>query len=504
MDHSDRVAQEISFFQDMDLNALPEIYNYWANQHLIHFVFAAFGSYNLFEIFARELGESVKATGNPVIVSIGSGDAEIDQIIAVKMLELGYTDFQFECLELSTFLIDRAKERMQGSPVAAHFTFIEADLSNWKPERAFGACFAHHSLHHIVALEHVFDQIKENLAPGGSFLTSDMIGRNGHMRWPETLAIINALWTVVPAGWKHNRQLKRLDKEFVNWDCSTHGFEGVRAQDILPLLVERFHFHKFSAWGGILDPFIERALGHNLHSTVDYDRAFVDTLWQTNRSLVKLGSIKPTQLIAVMKNEPGPLISSDGLEPSACVRHRDAGLTYGETVDLTARAAMEVPPMIAVHAREQTDNAQLGDVVLQRPHPLAITGAQSGSWYDPRRNGEGFQLEIGTLDGGRQIVASWHTYRDRKPIWLTGTAELQPGSTTVTVPMIATSGANFGSEFRAEDVAVEQWGNITLSFPDSMRMDVRYDPAIGRGGTLHWQRLLECIEGLRLEVPGTP
>jgi SAM-dependent methyltransferase len=324
MEHSDRVAQEIDFFRDMDLNALPEIYSYWSNKHLIAFLFEAFASHNLFDIFAQELGASVMASRNSTIVSIGAGDAEVDQLIATHMLELGFTDFRFECLELSGFLIDRAQARLAGTPVAGHFTFTEADLSTWKPERQFGACFAHQSLHHIVALEHVFDQIRDNLAPGGSFLTSDIIGRNGHLRWPETLAIVNAIWAVAPDRWKHNRPLARFEKEFINWDCSTHGFEGVRAQDILPLLVERFHFHKLAAWGGILDPFIERAFGHNLSSENDVDRTFVDTVWASNRTLVRLGVIKPTQFVAVMKNEPGPLISADGLDPAACVRRPDA------------------------------------------------------------------------------------------------------------------------------------------------------------------------------------
>lgn len=510
MEHSDRIAQEISFFKEMDLNALPEIYCYWSNRHLIHFIHEAFGSYDLFEIFARELGESVTLTGNPTIISIGAGDAEIDQIIALRMLDLGYTNFHFQCLELSTFLIDRAKERMKGSPAAAHFTFVEVDLSNWKPQRPFGACFAHHSLHHIVALEHVFDQIKLNLAPRGSFLTSDMIGRNGHMRWPETLAIIDAIWSAIPDAWKHNRPLKRFEKKYVNWDCSTHGFEGVRAQDILPLLVERFHFHRFSAWGGILDPFIDRAFGHNLKSTVDYDREFVDALWEANKKLVKLGSIKPTQIIAVMKNEAGSLVSSDQLEPAACVRPPDkineskptvvanVGMEAASPSGESAGSLIPTLPDRSLFTRLRGRLTRLFGHKPSVTHPgqLALSGAQSGSWYDPGRAGEGFQLEIGKLGNARQIIVSWHTYSDRKQVWLTGNAELPPNSVHVTIPMVITSGANFGSEFRPGDVTVEQWGSLTFNLIDAMRMHVTYTPTNGRGGFMDVERLLDCIEGL--------
>ena len=162
--------------------------------------------------------------------------------------------------------------------------------------------------------------IGEGLEPQGSFVASDMIGRNGHMRWPESLAIINVLWTVIPDHWKQNRPLARFEETFVNRDCSTHGFEGIRAQEILPLLLERFQFHRFAAWGGLLDCFVDRAFGHNLSSQNPFDRKFIDTMWETNQALIRLGVLTPTQMVAVMKKEKGPLVSAAGLDPAKCVR----------------------------------------------------------------------------------------------------------------------------------------------------------------------------------------
>lgn len=491
MEHADRIAQEISFFKDMDLNALPAVYSYWSNKYLVELLNEGYGSYDLFEVFARELGESVRTTGNPTIVSIGSGDAEVECAIAARMLDLGYTDFCFECLELSTFLIDRARERVAGTRLEAHLRFVEIDLTQWAPAAPFGACFANHSLHHIVALEHVFDQIRAHLAPKGSFLTSDMIGRNGHMRWPETLAIINAVWQVAPESWKYNRALKRHEGEFINWDCSSHGFEGIRAQDILPLLVERFHFHRLVAWGGIIDPFIDRAFGHNLDPNIDFDRQFIDTLWQTNRTLVSLGVIKPTQMIAVMKNEPGSLVSCDDLDPARCVRVPDAVV-----------AAAPVDAAVPVPETSRAADSWLRRLLPARAKPvasaatLAIGGAHSGTWYDPARNGEGVQLEIGLLGETRRIIANWQTYRDGRQMWLTGSALLPAGCNSVTVPMFGTDGASFGAAFRAADVRLAPWGNITLRLLGPGRLELRYDADAGQHGTLNLQRMLDRIEGL--------
>ena len=40
-------------------------------------------------------------------------------------------------------------------------------------------------------------------------------------------------------------------------------FEGIRAQDILPLLVERFTFDEFIGFGNVIDPFVDRSFGPN-------------------------------------------------------------------------------------------------------------------------------------------------------------------------------------------------------------------------------------------------
>jgi hypothetical protein len=319
-DHDARVAAEVEIFRNMDLNALPEIHCYWANKHLIGHLAEAFGVGDIFEVFAQELRASVEATGNPLIISIGAGDAEIEAEAAARMIAGGFTRFSFECLELSPFLIERGNARIKERGLERHLSFTETNLAHWRPERKFGAAFANQSLHHIEALEHVFDMIGKGLELHGSFVAADMIGRNGHMRWPESLAIINALWTVIPDHWKQNRPLARFEETFVNQDCSTVGFEGIRAQDILPLLLDRFQFHRFAAWGGILDIFVDRVFGHNLSSEKSFDRKFIDTMWETNQALVRLGVLTPTQMVAVLKKEKGPLVSAAGLDPAKCVR----------------------------------------------------------------------------------------------------------------------------------------------------------------------------------------
>ena len=159
--------------------------------------------------------------------------------------------------------------------VSEHFTFSTFDVNAWRPRRQYMFVLAVQSLHHVQRLEVLFDRIQEALHPEGYFMSDDMIGRNGHQRWPEALALIEKLWAE-RKNQKYNHQLKRLEKTFVNWDCSSEGFGGIRSQDILPLLIKHFSFEVFVAFGNIIDPFIDRGFGPNLDPDNEWDRGFID------------------------------------------------------------------------------------------------------------------------------------------------------------------------------------------------------------------------------------
>jgi len=159
---------------------------------------------------------------------------------------------------------------------------------------------ANHSLHHMVELEQIFARTKAALRPDGIFVTNDMIGRNGHMRWPETLSWVEQIWSFLPNRLKYNRQFDLLDEKVVNRDCSTDGFEGVRAQDILSLLTADFHFTHFLGEGGLTDLFVDRGYGHNFNPSDPKDVGLIDFIHALNSLLLERGVIKPTIMFAVM------------------------------------------------------------------------------------------------------------------------------------------------------------------------------------------------------------
>lgn len=159
------------------------------------------------------------------------------------------------------------------------------------------------------------------MASTGFFVTCDTVGRNGHLRWPEALSIVHEYWKELPKEYTYNHLLRRHEALYENWDCSVDGFEGIRAQDLLPLLLQHFHFDFFLPFGNLIDPFIDRAFGHNFKPERTWDIAFIDRVHRRDDFEIKRGAIKPTHIIAAMSASPVDKTSmEEGLDPVFCVR----------------------------------------------------------------------------------------------------------------------------------------------------------------------------------------
>ena len=120
-------------------------------------------------------------------------------------------------------------------------------------------------------------------------------------RWPPPrYRRACSYWAFLPDRLKFNRQLNRLDQTFINWDCSTQSFEGIRSQDILPLLIRQFGFSHFLGFGGLIDVFIDRGYGHNFDPKSESDCALIDFIHELNELTLEHDVIKPTMMFAAM------------------------------------------------------------------------------------------------------------------------------------------------------------------------------------------------------------
>jgi SAM-dependent methyltransferase len=338
MDYADRVEQEINFYKDnTDIGLLPAAFAYWG-AHYLRPKMQRLGYGGFQDMFVQHIARAAERIGDRIqILSIGAGNCDFEAELAVKIRNAGVNDFQFHCLDINSKMLARGREHAARADMADRFVFVQDDFNTWRPQSPIHIAIGNQSLHHVVELEHLFDGIRDALDPRGYFLINDMIGRNGHMRWPEVEYFIRALWRTLPPEKRYHRQLKKTFLEFYNHDCSAVGFEGVRAQDILPLLRERFHFAFFLGFAAIVSPFISRGYGHAFDPDDPHDRRFLDDVATLDDCLLASGIIKPTQMFAALSTAPtdAPVFLGT-MTPEACTRDPSCAPTFAQKLEQIA------------------------------------------------------------------------------------------------------------------------------------------------------------------------
>ena len=323
-DYKDKLRKEIEIYKEQTVvHDLPEIFHYWSNKYLTP-IFHEGGFASIEEFFSSELLKAKDSTKSETarFASIGSGNCDVEVAIAKRLIESGYNNFILECVEINPTMLERGRAAAAESNVIDNVRFVEADFNLWAAEQTYDAVIANQSLHHVTELEHLFDQIKKGLHSNGRLVISDIIGRNGHQRWPESLEIVNKFWSELPERYKFNSLLGRHEEQYINWDCSNEGFEGIRAQDILPLLLQRFQFETFIGFGSAIDIFVDRCFGHHFDPDSQWDREFIDRVHAEDEAGLKSGRLTPTHMLAVcVKKLAGTPFYSRGLDPVSSVRH---------------------------------------------------------------------------------------------------------------------------------------------------------------------------------------
>jgi SAM-dependent methyltransferase len=324
-DYTARVAQELAIYADEDgVPGLPPIYEYWSSRY-VQPRLKAVGLCSLEALWAEPVIAVCSAQDDIVhVASVGSGNGELEVALARTAAEAGCRNLRLSCVELNPAMLDRTAARARHAGVDDLIELVEADFNTWTPDGQLDVAIASHSLHHVVSLEHLLDGLLRALrSRDGVFVINDMIGRNGHQRWPEAFEFLQAIWACTPQRYRWNHQLGRHEERYEDWDCSAYGFEGIRSQDILPLLLERFHPEKFVVFGNLIDPFIDRGFGPNLDPERGEDRFFIDAVAQLDDAAIDLGVLTPTHLVGSFRTRNVDTMFVGPRSPQASLRQPD-------------------------------------------------------------------------------------------------------------------------------------------------------------------------------------
>ena len=127
----------------------------------------------LFEIFFgkeyRHFLDRVLANG-PSILELGCGEGNLTLDLASRGMDL-------TSIDLSTERIERARARATKLTLRIQPNWIVADLNTFPlPRNQFDSVVAHDSLHHILHLSRLCEDVTHALKPGGYFIVIDYVG----------------------------------------------------------------------------------------------------------------------------------------------------------------------------------------------------------------------------------------------------------------------------------------------------------------------------------------
>jgi len=297
-----KIKNEIKHFKAIEeVHELPESFHYVTNKYLKKVLSESLGISSFTEMIINYVNfvKKVKDEKEIEILSLGSGNCDFEIDFAYQ----NNLKSNITCLEINSYMLERGKLNAKKKGLI-NFKFIETDINAIKLDKNYDIIIANHSLHHFVELEHIFDEINNSMTTNSYFLINDMIGRNGHMFWDSTLNLCNRLWDMMPKEIKYNHLLKQYFPKRIQWDCSVEGFEGIRAQDILPLLDAKFKFKDFGTFFSLVNRFIDRDFGHNFNINNDMHKSILDMLWNYDDFCLVNKILKPTQMIAaIVKKE---------------------------------------------------------------------------------------------------------------------------------------------------------------------------------------------------------
>ncbi len=230
------------------------------------------------------------------IISLGSGYCGHEIDLARRMR----CPYRLVCTDINETIFGAARAIAEREQLAMEFTVADLNFPRLEPA-AYDLVFAHASLHHVINLENLFDQIAAALSPRGVFHLVEVLGMNRKLIWDENEAFANSLLDClhpdITAG-------IRLATAF-----ETSGMEGIRQEDILPLIRTRFRAI-FEVRHGAFMRFIctHPDLGKRLNPGRPRERRALDFLMDCDASAVRHGILRPLEIWGVYtRTEPEPI-----------------------------------------------------------------------------------------------------------------------------------------------------------------------------------------------------
>ena len=176
------------------------------------------------------------------------------------------------------------------------------------PRFQYDVVFGVMSIHHVAALEHLFEEVSAALKPNGYFFLDEFVGPN-QFQWSDPqLDAINDEIALMPERFKQCVEDRSIIKgEVPRWtidemNCMDPS-EAIRSSDILPLLSKYFEVVDVKGYGGsILHMLLDHIAG-NFAEDVPDAMYYLECLFHMEDHLLELGTIRHDFAVVIARRK---------------------------------------------------------------------------------------------------------------------------------------------------------------------------------------------------------
>lgn len=212
----------------------------------------------------------------------------------------------FTIVDINQDLLNGAKKNL--SSVANNVATICGDANEIElPEGDFDVAICVAGLHHIVELEHLYEQLAGCLKKDGEFWSiGEYIGRNGARLWPESYEVANGLFSQLPEKYRINNVMSKqgndvVNADLLNVDCSETTFEGIRAEEVEEILLEYFEPVRVDKWSTIAWRVVGPAYVDNYDMEDEQDQAMVEKIANIDADMFLSGKLRPVGMKGIYR-----------------------------------------------------------------------------------------------------------------------------------------------------------------------------------------------------------
>ncbi len=226
------------------------------------------------------------------ILSLGSGYCGHELAMAQR-LKCAY---EITCTDINGALFTEARKRAQAGGLSLRFQVEDLNFIRIAPGY-YDMIFAHAVLHHVVNLEILFDQIARGLTDRGILHLVEVIGKNRRLLWEENERFANTVLDALPYELTGGAKLQASSE--------VEGMEGVRQEQILPILRERFEpLYEYLHGAFMRYVCTDERLSRHLDPDRELVRRYLDLLIDIDWSAIRNGILRPLEIWGVYRSRP--------------------------------------------------------------------------------------------------------------------------------------------------------------------------------------------------------